>query len=115
MVDRINPTPGNERINRSADSSSPTQGVGPAGGPGAAAGARPEAVGREETATWVTADSVSISSEAAFRARALDAVQAAPDVRADRVEALREAIASGNYNVTSADLAARLLGRVDNG
>jgi negative regulator of flagellin synthesis FlgM len=113
MVDRINPTPGNERINRSNDSS-PTQGIGPGRGPGAAGGAQSEAVGREETASRVASDSVSISNEAAFRSRALDAVREAPEVRENRVQVLREAIASGNYNVTSADLAARLLGRVDN-
>ena len=112
MVDRVNPTPGDQRINRPTDSG-PSQEIGTTRGPGALGGAQSEAVNREETASRIASDSVSISGEAAFRSRALDAVRSAPDVRQDRVQALREAIASGNYNVTSADLAARLLGRVD--
>ena len=114
MVDRVNPTPSDQRINRPTDSG-PAQEIGPSRGPAAPGGAQSEAVGREETASRIASDSVSISGEAAFRSRALDAVRTAPEVREDRVQALREAIASGNYNVTSADLAARLLGRVDNG
>jgi flagellar biosynthesis anti-sigma factor FlgM len=104
MVDRVNPASGDQRINRPTDPGSPqnverSRAVGGRGDVGAGEAAR------------ITTDQVDISGEAAFRNRALEAVRNAPDVRADRIRELREAIASGNYNVTSTELAARLLGR----
>lgn len=104
MVDRVNPTSGDQRINRPGDTG-PSQGVEQS----RAVGGRGEVAPGE--GARVTADLVDISGEAAFRNRALDAVREAPDVRADRVRELREAVANGDYNVTSTELAARLLGQ----
>jgi len=103
MVDRVNPTSGDQRINRPTDPGAP-QSVERS----RTVGGRGEVAASE--AARFTADQVDISGEAAFRNRALEAVRETPDVRADRVQELREAIASGNYNVTSTELAARLLG-----
>lgn len=113
MVDRINPASGDQGINRPTDSG-PTRGIDQNRGPSGISESRAGAVGNQDTTPRVASDSVDISGEAAFRARALEAVRQAPDVREDRVEALRQAIASGNYNVTSADLAAHLLGQAGN-
>jgi negative regulator of flagellin synthesis FlgM len=106
MVDRINPTSGDQRINRPGDSGT-TPGIEQSRG----VGGRGDAVSGDTASARITADQVDISGEAAFRSRALESVREAPDVREDRVRELREAIASGNYNVTSTELAARLLGR----
>ena len=114
MVDRINPTSGDQSINRPADSG-PARTVDQNRGLAGIGDARPGVVGHQEAPARVTSDSVDISGEAAFRARALEAVRQAPDVREDQVEALRQAIATGNYNVTSAELAAHLLGQAGNG
>jgi flagellar biosynthesis anti-sigma factor FlgM len=108
MVDRINPTSGDQRINRPTDSG-PAQDIDQNRATRGVGGSRADALGGE-AAGRVAGDSVDISGEAAFRSRALESVRNAPDVREDRVAALREAIASGNYNVTSTELAARLLG-----
>ncbi len=109
MVDRINPTSGDQRINRPTDSG-PAQGVDQNRGAGGVGGSRADSVASDAT-TRLTGDSVDISGEAAFRSRALDSVRNAPDVRDDRVQELRDAIARGDYNVTSSQLAARLLGQ----
>lgn len=114
MVDRINPTPGDQSINRPGDTGS-TRSVDQNRGTAGVGDARPGVVGNQETPARVRSDSVDISGEAAFRARTLEAVRNAPDVREDRVEALRQAISTGNYNVTSSDLAAHLLGQAGNG
>lgn len=114
MVDRINPTSGEKSINRPTDSG-PTRGIDQNQGPAGIEDTRAGAVANQDAAARVASDSVDISGEAAFRARSLEAVRQSPDVREDRVEALRQAIATGNYNVTSADLAAHLLGQAGNG
>ncbi|MEZ4520614.1 MAG: flagellar biosynthesis anti-sigma factor FlgM [Thermomicrobiales bacterium] len=114
MVDRVNPASGDQSINRPTDSG-PTRNVAENRGTAGVGDARTGSVANQESTARVASDSVDISGEAAFRSRALEAVREAPDVREDRVQALRQAIASGNYNVTSADLAAHLLGQAGNG
>lgn len=42
---------------------------------------------------------------------AKSAVQAAPDIREDRVEAIKQQLASGTYDVTGQDIAERLVER----
>jgi flagellar biosynthesis anti-sigma factor FlgM len=54
-------------------------------------------------------DSVSISSEARALAANRQAVDAAPDVRADRVAELKQRIASGEYSVPASVLARKLI------
>ena len=55
------------------------------------------------------ADSVSLSDEARALAAANKAVAAAPDVREDRIQALKAAIADGTYKVDSRKLARAML------
>jgi negative regulator of flagellin synthesis FlgM len=54
-------------------------------------------------------DSVSLSSEARSLAAARQAVEAAPDVREDRVAELKQRIARGEYDVPADTLARKLL------
>jgi negative regulator of flagellin synthesis FlgM len=58
-------------------------------------------------------DAVSISDSARSLAAAHRAVADAPDVREDRVSALKAAIADGTYTVNSRNLASKLLKRSD--
>jgi len=55
------------------------------------------------------ADSVEISEQARELARAQQAVEAAPDVRADKVAELKKQIEEGTYNVPAEALADKLL------
>src|ERR1700730_7090645 len=55
------------------------------------------------------ADAVSISEEARSLSAAHKAVADAPDVREDRVSALKAAIADGTYTINSRNLASKLL------
>ena len=52
---------------------------------------------------------VQISDEAKLMRQAADAVRSMPEVRADRVAALKKQIAEGTYHVDSADIADRLV------
>ena len=70
---------------------------------------RAQTYGANQTST-PSGDTVEISNEARQKARALEAVEAAPDVRADRVAELRQQIQNGTYNVTAEQLADRLIG-----
>jgi negative regulator of flagellin synthesis FlgM len=56
------------------------------------------------------ADTVEISAESRDLARAQEAVEAAPDVRADKVEQIKQSIADGTYSVPPEALARKLLG-----
>ena len=56
------------------------------------------------------ASSVEISEQALEMARAHEAVQKAPDVRADRVAEIKKQVEDGTYSVPPEVLAARLLG-----
>jgi flagellar biosynthesis anti-sigma factor FlgM len=55
-------------------------------------------------------DQVSISTQAQDAMRLRAAVSAAPDIRADKVNTLREAIKQGTYHVSAKDIAAQMLG-----
>jgi negative regulator of flagellin synthesis FlgM len=54
-------------------------------------------------------DSVEISSRSRELARARQAVDAAPDVRADKVAAIKKRIEDGTYSVSPQALASKLL------
>ncbi|GIW07805.1 MAG: hypothetical protein KatS3mg060_2610 [Dehalococcoidia bacterium] len=56
-------------------------------------------------------DGVELSATAREVHLARAAVATLPDVRAERIAALKEAVASGTYQVSSAVLAQKLLGR----
>lgn len=59
-------------------------------------------------------DSVEISEEGMQAIqRAVETVKQAPDIRHERVAELRQKIEAGEYQVTSADLAAKLVGEPD--
>ena len=54
-------------------------------------------------------DKVELSSQARDIQRAREVAQGAPEVRADKVEAARRAVQSGNLNLQGQDLAEKLL------
>ncbi len=62
-----------------------------------------------ESATSVSRDSVQISSFGRDLQVAKEAVQNAPDVREDKVKAIKEQINAGTYNVPMSALADKLL------
>lgn len=55
------------------------------------------------------ADSVNVSQEALLITEALRGAQNAPDLRAEKIEALRAKIASGEYQIDNKVLAANIL------
>jgi len=57
-------------------------------------------------------DEVSISSEAKAIAAANAAVASAPEIRADRVDAIRAAIANGTYSIDSRALARAMVDKL---
>lgn len=59
-------------------------------------------------------DKIEISNFGQSLALAKQAVNDAPSVREDRVAELKEQIASGNYHVSSEEIADKLLGRYFN-
>jgi negative regulator of flagellin synthesis FlgM len=63
----------------------------------------------QSAASAASSDSVSLSSEARSLATSRRAVEAAPDVREDRVAELKQRIARGEYNVPPDVLARKLL------
>lgn len=66
---------------------------------------------RAASATATPADTAGISEDARELSRAREAVEAAPDVRADRVRALQQQIRNGNYNPDPREVAKRILER----
>jgi negative regulator of flagellin synthesis FlgM len=54
-------------------------------------------------------DKVELSSQARDIQRAREVAQGAPEVRADKIEAARRAVQSGNLNLQGQDLAEKLL------
>ena len=54
-------------------------------------------------------DRVDLSSQARDIQRAREVAQGAPEVRADKVEAARRAVQSGNLNLKGEDLAEKIL------
>jgi negative regulator of flagellin synthesis FlgM len=57
-------------------------------------------------------DEVILSSEAQGFGQILKTLNTMPEVREDRVKGLSEQISSGNYNVTSKEIAEKMLGRL---
>lgn len=55
-------------------------------------------------------DKVDVSESSRLFAQALEAAMAAPDVRAERVDAVRAAVQNGTYQVDSRLVADRILG-----
>ncbi len=66
---------------------------------------------RKETAKAAPAagDRISLSPEALLRTAAHSAVTQAPDVRREKVDAIKEKVVSGQYTVDSKNIAAKLL------
>lgn len=60
-------------------------------------------------------DTLQLSQTAKDIQTVKQAVKDAPDVRADKVAALKERLASGTYDITGADLAEKLLNNNFNG
>ncbi len=54
-------------------------------------------------------DKVSVSSDALLRTEAYKAASAAPDVRRDKVDEIRERLAAGDYHIDNRRIAARLV------
>ena len=71
---------------------------------------RAQAAYRQTQTSTPAGDTVEISDQAREKARALEAVEAVPDTRADRVAELRQQIQGGTYNVSPEQLADKLLG-----
>lgn len=75
--------------------------------------AKPAARQSERVIEAVTAprqgDRISLSEEAKVRTVALNAASQAPDVRKDKLNAIRERVAAGEYVVDSRTIAQRLL------
>ena len=70
---------------------------------------KPRAEAQPAAETVSKADTVEISDRARELARAKQAVDAAPDVRADKVAELKQKIEDGTYNVPAEALADKLL------
>jgi len=70
------------------------------------AGQTPERVAEQVS----RADSVEISERARELAKAQDAVQAAPDVRSEKIQELKARIGAGTYHVPTEEIARKLLG-----
>lgn len=62
-----------------------------------------------ETAATSKPDQVSLSGAAKELIKLKETVNSMPDVRADKVEALKNSIASGSYNVKGNDVAGKLI------
>lgn len=58
-------------------------------------------------------DTLRVSDRAAIVNRLVEQTKALPDVRRERVEALRNQIAQGEYNPPAADIAAAILREAD--
>ncbi len=54
-------------------------------------------------------DKVSVSTDALLRTEAYKAASAAPDVRQDRINEIRERLAAGDYHIDNRLIAARLV------
>ena len=54
-------------------------------------------------------DKVSLSSEAKLRTEAHQAAQSAPDIRWDKVEAIKAKLASGEYEIDNRNVAEKIL------
>ena len=61
-------------------------------------------------AASVKTDTVSVSDEAVLRTEAYRTAMNAPDIREDKVNAMRDQIANGTYTVNAHRIAANMLG-----
>ena len=73
------------------------------------AAARRAAQPSPENAAKAQGDRVSVSPEAMVRTEAYKAANAAPDVRQEKVDALKEQVSSGTYKMDSRNIAKKLL------
>ncbi len=64
------------------------------------------------TGSSTRSDDVKFSSDARTIGRADEVINAAPEVRMELVEPIREALAGGRYNVSSIDVADKILRQV---
>ncbi|MDR1692662.1 MAG: flagellar biosynthesis anti-sigma factor FlgM [Oscillospiraceae bacterium] len=67
---------------------------------------------RKTEAPEVKADSLETTNATRLFSEALNAVRVSPEVRMDKVEAVRSQIASGTYRIDAAAVAARILAGV---
>jgi len=65
----------------------------------------------EKTAKSNKLDEVALSTQAQGVQTAKQIISQLPDVRAEKVTQLKQAIKSGNYNVSGEDIAEKMLGR----
>jgi negative regulator of flagellin synthesis FlgM len=70
---------------------------------------------RKQSGSLATGEEGSVQLSDGLRSiqQAVDAVRQAPDIRAERVAALRQQIESGHYDVSSMQVAAKILGKID--
>lgn len=73
------------------------------------AAARRAAQSSPENAAKAQGDRVSVSPEALLRTEAYKAANAAPEVRQEKVDSIKEKISSGTYTVDSKNIAKKLL------
>lgn len=78
-------------------------------GPGGAGGAKPPAAPAGNAGPRVPNDDVALSPTGRLVGAAGEAVNAAADVRPERVQPLRASIAAGDYDVNSIQVADRIL------
>jgi negative regulator of flagellin synthesis FlgM len=69
----------------------------------------PSSEGVDNSNEVTASDKVELSSQARDIQRAREVAQGAPEVRADKVEAARRAVQSGNLNLQGQELAKKLL------
>ncbi|MBF0428436.1 MAG: flagellar biosynthesis anti-sigma factor FlgM [Magnetococcales bacterium] len=68
--------------------------------------------GSTSSTSSARADDASFSPGARTMGMANDAINDAPDIRADLVEPIREAVANGRYQVSSLDVADKILRQI---
>ena len=73
------------------------------------AAARRAAQASPENAAKAQGDRVSVSPEALLRTEAYKAANAAPEVRQEKVDAIKEKVSSGTYTIDSKNIAKKLL------
>lgn len=66
---------------------------------------------KSEAAAVFKADQVTISADSRVKQKAVAAAKAAPEVRQEKVEELRRAVASGTYTVSNEEVAEKIIYR----
>ena len=64
---------------------------------------------KEQAAAKAAGDRISLSDEAKLRTEALGAAQAAPDVRRERVAAIKAQVESGEYQINTRKIAQKMV------